>query len=51
MFNTSELKFKNSEHKFKSTELKFKTLKLHIKSDWEKNEESKLKIRYFPHFG
>lgn len=25
-------------------------MKLHIKSDWEKNEESKLKISYFPYF-
>lgn len=49
MFKRFELKFKGSEHKFKTFELKFKSLKLYIKSDWEKNEESKLKISYFPH--
>ena len=27
------------------------TLKVHIKSVWEKNEESLLVISYFPHFG
>ena len=27
----------------------FSVVKLYIKSDWEKNEESKLKISYFPH--
>ena len=27
------------------------TMKVHIKSVWEKNEESLLVISYFPHFG
>ena len=51
MFNSSELMFGSIELKFRTVEFKFNALKLHIKSDWEKNEESKLKIRYFPHFG
>ena len=29
----------------------FSSLKVHIKSVWEKNEESLLVISYFPHFG
>lgn len=29
----------------------FLLLKVHIKSVWEKNEESLLVISYFPHFG
>ena len=29
----------------------FMELKVHIKSVWEKNEESLLVISYFPHFG
>lgn len=29
----------------------FSNLKVHIKSVWEKNEESLLVISYFPHFG
>ena len=29
----------------------FLLMKVHIKSVWEKNEESLLVISYFPHFG
>ena len=29
----------------------FFMLKVHIKSVWEKNEESLLVVSYFPHFG
>lgn len=29
----------------------FITSKVHIKSVWEKNEESLLVVSYFPHFG
>ena len=29
----------------------FSVMKVHIKSVWEKNEESLLVISYFPHFG
>lgn len=29
----------------------FHILKVHIKSVWEKNEESLLVVSYFPHFG
>ena len=49
MFNVVEYKFNVSEHKFNVVEYKFNRIKLYIKSDWEKNEESKLKISYFPH--
>ena len=49
MFKSIELKFNSSELKFNASKHKFKSIKLYIKSDWEKNEESKLKISYFPH--
>ena len=29
----------------------FHSMKVHIKSVWEKNEESLLVVSYFPHFG
>jgi len=41
--------FKDAELIFNDVELMFSIVKLYIKSDWEKNEESKLKISYFPH--
>ena len=41
--------FKDAELIFNDVELMFRNVKLYIKSDWEKNEESKLKISYFPH--
>ena len=49
MFSVVELMFSNVEYKFNNVEFKFNDVKLYIKSDWEKNEESKLKISYFPH--
>ena len=49
IFNDVELMFSNVEYKFNNVEFKFNDVKLYIKSDWEKNEESKLKISYFPH--
>ena len=49
MFKSFELKFGTFELVFGIFELKFRSIKLYIKSDWEKNEESKLKISYFPH--
>lgn len=31
--------------------VRFPIVKVHIKSVWEKNEESLLVVSYFPHFG